>query len=108
MPSKAPTKKSPTSKSTSTRSHTGDQGDITLLLSLAGGSRAYVCYPRGRSTSVATSSPEFYELVATMVAVNLGERVRKEVSGFATRWPRSHWPHVLADLEEKQLLSATA
>jgi hypothetical protein len=72
--------------------------EVDRIISLAGGSLAYVCGDDGSSQHLRTNTPEFVDAVAVLVSQGHGKRIRAQIDSLANN-TRSNWPKVQKSLE---------
>ena len=72
---------------------------VRRVIPLNDGRHCYLADPTtGRNRHLATDSAEFDDLVAKLADLGLRARLTAEVTEYATCWPDSAWPGVLARL----------
>jgi hypothetical protein len=78
--------------------------EVDRIISLAGGSLAYVCGDDGTSQHLRTNTPEFADAVSVLVSQGHGKRVHAQIVSLASN-TRSNWPKVQQSLEAAGVFS---
>lgn len=87
-------------RATSSKQQNVPHADIDRIISLGGGSHAYVITPDGRTNHVSTSSLEFFALLDDLVSKGYSPRLFAQLRILSERYPGSTWPVVLARMEQ--------
>jgi uncharacterized membrane protein YebE (DUF533 family) len=100
MPAKTTTKaaKTPGKSGSSGRAH-APVADQDRIISLAGGTYAYIVMADGTSRRLRTSDPEFLPTLASLAEVGYANRIITQLRALAAKAPLTPWPTVLSAYE---------
>lgn len=98
MPAKPTTKaaaKTPGKAGTSSGRAHAPVADQDRIISLAGGTYAYLVMADGTSRHLRTSDPEFLPLLTSLAEVGYANRIITQLRSLADAAPNTPWPTVL-------------
>lgn len=75
-------------------------GDVARIVPLGGGTHAYILDPRnGRTLRMAVNSDQFVEVLGALAEAGFGERMKRDLTELATRYPTAGWSTAQSKVE---------
>lgn len=75
-------------------------GDVARIVPLGGGTHAYILDPRnGRTLRMAVNSERFVEVLGALAEAGHGDRMKRDLSELAVRYPSGGWATAQTKLE---------